>query len=70
MKGARKSKSNPGLIQAEELGKCPCGGSISGNDTAMIHSLPMCKEFEAMDVLEYARWVNKQRRAERAKHQN
>jgi hypothetical protein len=48
-------------IVAKPLGKCPCGGDLAysdGDDAAVLHSMPMCAEYEARDVVSFLRWVS------------
>lgn len=45
--------------------KCPCGGTaVVGHDTAddtpsAMHTLPFCKEYEEMDVIDFTTYVRK-----------
>ncbi len=43
--------------------KCPCGGTCTvtedaqGELASILHTMPMCSEFEVLDPDEYLRWV-------------
>jgi len=56
------SNNNKVVLQAEVSGKCPfCNLEISFGSVPKpfaAHALPMCKQYEQLDALEFIRAVN------------
>lgn len=58
----------PQTIEGDFLGKCPfCSGTISASveNCAVMHTLPMCHEFESKDPLEFVKACNVKKANER-----
>lgn len=60
---ARTVADKQDTMRVEINGVCPCGGTFSAGyieadgDPAVMHSKPVCKEFEAKEIDEYLYWI-------------
>lgn len=54
-------------MKGEDVGPCPYCGlelAVSTDPPAVMHAVPMCKEFEEVDPLTFVKQVNARRKAE------
>jgi hypothetical protein len=53
----------PQINDAKDLGKCPCGGCIAVDmeKCAVIHAVPICKDFAVLEPDEFLAFVRRSR---------
>jgi hypothetical protein len=57
------------LLDAEDLGLCPCGRRIYADltHTGVIHEMPMCVPFQELEAEEFLRYVRLSRNVKGSK---